>query len=251
MQVFLAVSPGELRTLPRPLPPLAHAAYRIGAGSVLLRQDLSSGVRGGLLMLSDREAPAVHQPDRLAAALLRECGQRNFCGIAADFEQPPTTDRIQLLRAVLRRGGKHFRLLVPESCAVESASVLINTAVSGGRLNERLQEAIRKHPGASLDLQRLMMDFPLPCPSGEGTPLSADQLWELRRQHGPAVFFSPELCARYFTYRKDGAVHFVLFDDAETMRRKLRLAESMGYRTALVMYPEVRDLMPQLFSGGK
>lgn len=250
MEVYLAATPQELREVRRLSVGVAHVAYRIGR-SCLLRQELPLNVRGGLLSLSDRDAPAITDPERLAVQILRECSQRNYSGITADFEQPPSTDRITLLRALLRRGGKGLRLFVPESCAVEGASVLINTAVSGGSLAEHLQESIRRFPGASLDLQRLMMDFTLPSPSGEGTPLSADELAALRQNHGPAVFFSPELCARYFTYRENGQVHFVLFDNAGTMRQKMNLAASLGYRASLVMYPEIRDIAEQLFPAGK
>ena len=250
MEICLAATPQEYRETRRfPAIP-AHVAYRIGPDG-LLRQYLPPGLRGGLLSLSDREAPTVKAPERLAEQILRECGQRGFRGIAADFERPPSTDRIALLRALVRRCGKHLQVFVPESCAVEGASVLINTAVSGGSLAERLQEAIQRHPGASLDLQRLMMDFTLPSPSGEGKPLTAEELAELRRRHGPSVFFSPELCARYFTYREGRQVHFVLFDDAGTLQQKMRMAESLGYRTALMMYPEVRDIAEQLFPAAK
>ncbi len=65
----------------------------------------------------------------------------------------------------------------------------------------------------------------------------------------PAVFFSQALCARYFTYRKGGETRFVLFDDAETLRRKLRVARESGIPDALCVYPEVQDLLPRLFPG--
>lgn len=248
MQVCLAVTPKEAREAgPRPRL-LAHVAYRLGRGA-LLRQELPANTRGGLLSLSDREAPVITAPEQMAAMILRECAHRRYGGIVADFEQPPSTDRVALLRALVQRGGRDLLLLVPESCAIPGATVLVNTAISGGRLAERLQEGIRQHPAAALDLQRSMMDFTLPAPTGEGRPLTVENLAELRRQLKPAVFFSPELCARYFTYTQNGQPHFVLFDDAETLRQKLRLAESLGYRMALVMYPEVRDLLEPLFGG--
>jgi hypothetical protein len=124
---------------------------------------------------------------------------------------------------------------------------LINTAVSGGNFNQYLQDGIHRYPDAALDLQRLMMDFTLPAPTGEGKPLSLDELTRLRKRLAPSVFFSPDLCARYFTYMQDGQAHFVLYDDAETMQQKLKAAQSLGYHTALVMYPEVTDLIPSLF----
>lgn len=246
MQVYLAVTPKEEQEVCRRVRRLAHVAYRIGKGA-LLRQDLAANVRGGLLSLSDREAPFIPNPEQLAAAILRECAQRGYSGVVADFELPPTTDRIALLRALAKRCGKNFQLLVPEGCSVTGATVLINTAVSGGNLTQHLQEAIQRYPNAALDLQRLMMDFTLPAPSGEGKPLSLDELTALRNRLAPSVFFSPELCARYFTYMQGGQAHFVLYDDAETMQQKMKLAKAMGYRTALVMYPEVRDLISQLF----
>ena len=73
---------------------------------------------------------------------------------------------------------------------------------------------------------------------------------ELRRlREGKSVYFSDDLCARYFTYRKGGETRFVLFDDAETLRRKLRVARESGIPDALCVYPEVQDLLPRLFPG--
>ena len=44
-----------------------------------------------------------------------------------------------------------------------------------------------------------MMDFPLPCPSGCGTPLTREELLALREKHPSSVYFSRELMAKYFT----------------------------------------------------
>ena len=63
------------------------------------------------------------------------------------------------------------------------------------------------------------------------------------------MFFSQELCARYFTYTRNREIHFVLFDDADTMTQKMNTAAGMGFSTAFLMYPEVRDLLPKLFPG--
>ena len=73
-------------------------------------------------------------------------------------------------------------------------------------------------------------------------------------RESPAVFFSQDLCARYFTYNRNGEAHFVLFDDADTLNQKLRLGAGMGFYAAFFMWPEVRDIAPRLFGpwkGGK
>ena len=76
MQTFLAVTPGEEQAAARFRRPLAHVAYRIGTESVLLRRNLLLQTRGGLLSVSDRDAPPIDDPGALCAAVLRECRQR-------------------------------------------------------------------------------------------------------------------------------------------------------------------------------
>jgi len=90
------------------------------------------------------------------------------------------------------------------------------------------------------------MEFILPAPSGEGAPLSEEELRLLMEREQPTVFFSRDLCARYFTYARDGRVHFVLFDDAETLNRKVQIGASLGFTTAFFMWPEVRDIAGKL-----
>ena len=56
MQVYLAVTPGQLQEAARHCRNLAHVAYRMGEGSTLLRQSLLLQTRGGLLAVTDQEA---------------------------------------------------------------------------------------------------------------------------------------------------------------------------------------------------
>ena len=68
----------------------------------------------------------------------------------------------------------------------------------------------------------------------------AGQLEELMARLSPAVFFSGELCARYFTYMsRDNGAHFVLFDDGDTLRHKVEVARELGIRTFLAPWAEV------------
>ena len=63
----------------------------------------------------------------------------------------------------------------------------------------------------------------------------------------PTVFFSNELCAHYFTYMsKQNGAHFILFDDAGSIRKKLHIARSLGVADAVLAYPQVDDLLPEL-----
>ncbi len=117
--------------------------------------------------------------------------------------------------------------------------ILIGTALSGGSLPELLREAIEKHgtERLALGVERTAMDFPLPCPRGIGTPLSQESLRALRRRYPAPVFFSDTLYAKYFTYRSKDGARLVLFDDDDTVRRKLALARSLGFKEVFALYP--------------
>lgn len=251
MQHYLSVTPGEASGLSLPGSSLAHVAYRIGPCSTLLRQNLLLQTKGGLLSVSDREASFVDDAKALCAAVLRECGRRSYSGVVLDFEQPLRQDLRQFAQQLSPQlQGSGRTLFVPESHArhIPQATPLICTALSGGDLTERLQQAVSAYPGRrlALDVQRLRMDFTLPAPSGEGQPLTGEALQALLKEKNAAVFFSPALCTRYFTYTQNGAAHFVLFDDAETLRQKLRIGARLGYCAALFQWPEVQDILPKL-----
>lgn len=252
MQLYLAVTPDKLREASRYTDRLAHVAYRVGRDGRLTRRDLLARTRGGLMVLGDRDCGIIRDPAALCRDVWRECGNRGYGGVFADFEQPESADRTAFLNAlgrILARNGKG--LFVPEVYGGKTAqaSVLICTALSGGNLYQRLEEGQRQfgRGRVAMDLQRLRMSFPLPCPSGEGEPLSREKLAEMLERKGGSVFYSNDLCAKYFTFTDNGESRFVLFDDGDTLRRKLRIGQDLGIAAGFLMYPEVEDILPELF----
>ena len=252
IKLILTVPPAELRRA-QPLGlPLGHMAYRVGPGCQLLRSDIPLQLRGGLMVLADTGFDGSGDPDALCRQIIRECSARGFDGILCDFELPPTPTlrRIaaQLDELAARRS---WRLYLPldYAQAAPKARLLVSSAISGGSLELRLQELARRFPPQRLTLavDRVAEDFFLPAPRGSGRPLSRDELDRLRERLQPSVFFSHELCARYFTYMsRDTGAHFVLFDNAASLRRKLELARSLGIREGVLAYPQVSDLLGQL-----
>ena len=104
---------------------LAHAAYRIGLGSQLLAAPLPAALRGGLMVVSDRQAPTVEQPEPLARQLVRVCLRRGFSGVVLDLEELPegrwAEDRAALIRQLAPLLGAYGRrLYVPEIYAAAS-----------------------------------------------------------------------------------------------------------------------------------
>lgn len=247
MQVYLAATPDEAASALQFCRSLAHVAYRIGPDSTLLRQN-PLPFRGGLLSISDLQASPITHPDRLCTAIVRECVHRDYAGVVLDFEEPHTKDRTLFTEKLGQALTASRRTLyVPEEYAAASrnANILICTAISGGSLSQRLEEAISCYGGAhrlALDVQRLRMDFTLPSKTGSGTPLNSTEFRKLTEREKPTTFFSPDLCARYFTYVRCGVPHLVLFDDPDTIREKIKQGTNFHIPTAFLMWPEIKDL---------
>ena len=251
MQLYMTVTPEQYSLTAGGNFRLAHHAYQIGRDQHLHRRAVTRQTQNGLLTLSDPEPPHMAEPAALCREILRECIARSFEGVAADLGQRTTPDRIAFLEelgTLLHRNSKKLFVSPAYGRHVPSAYVLINTALSGGTLQTMLSDACRTfgQRRVALDIERLRMDFLLPSPSGEGTPLDTAAFNSLCDSLSPSIFFSHELCAKYFTYRRDGRAHFVLFDDADTIRSKLKLGKSMDLRYAFLLCSEVEDLMGQL-----
>ena len=201
------------------------------------------------LMVSElARCQARGEADRLAAQVLAECRRRRFEGVLADFERPPgerTLEIRQALERALTAAG--LPLLVPEAYgeALPRAKVLICSAISGGKLTDYLTQRSEAYPGrADLELRRVRMAFPLPCPDGEGEPVEALALEEILKT-SPA-YYSESLGCNYVTCREGEAVRFILYDTPGTLRRKLELARELGYTQAVILYPEAIDLLEQM-----
>ena len=224
-------------------------AYAVGQGGCLTRCDATAFPRGGLMGLSDRCTGAIPRIDTLCRTIVAECVKRGFQGVLADFETNPYSDRLSFLsRLSARLSARGMALYCPLSLPAEGAMLLVGTGLSGGSLRALLEETACRYGAErlALDLERVMMDFPLPCPSGCGTPLTREELLALREKHPSSVYFSRELMAKYFTYSAGSGTHFVLFDDAETLRQKVKLAQNLGIQTAFLMFPEIVDRHPEL-----
>ena len=232
---------------------LGHMAYRVGRGPHLFRSGIPVPLRSGLLVMDAKGFDGRGEPEILCQEILRECAARGFGGVMCDFEGRtlPLLERVlEQLDDLLRRKG--LTLHVPEHYGhcTRHARVLVPSALSGGSLTQRLNDCILRFGGPeriTLAIQRVAEDFFLPSPTGSGRPMSREELARDLTQRAPSVFFSNDLCARYYTYmsRESGA-HFILFDDAMSIRKKIQVAQALGITRAVAALPEIDDLLPEL-----
>lgn len=250
MQLYLALTPEEYPRFMNRSAAFVHMAYQCSPEGTLTRLPLTTGEQRGLLGLNSHGLAESADAGTLFPQLLRECRQRRYTGVFADMESACTPQRLQFFTSLAQALQKQgLSLFLPEEyAAVPGCIPLLCTAISGGCLQTYLQESLQRRGGeaAALDLQRLRMDFTLPAPSGAGHSLSPGEFQQLLAERAPSIFYSSELGAKYFTYTRSGQTHFVLFDDAQTLRNKLRLGRQLGFSAAFLMYPECSDLLEDL-----
>ena len=169
---------------------------------------------------------------------------RKCRGILADFERPLLQDLTAALDDACHKAQLQF--LIPLSLAeyAPHACIVADTAISGGSLDGRFSELIDRFGRERLAAQlvRSHADFPLPCSNPSGTPLDAASVQTLLHQTGSTVFFSRELCAKYFTYSRENHAHFVLFDDVDTLRTKARVLRRLGISRLIAVYPDACEM---------
>ena len=171
-----------LTLTPRQLPALrgwratpALLAYRLGLGPHLLRAEGAVPPRGALMVVGDQGYDGLGQAGPLCQELLGECRNRGLAGAVLDFDRrlPPLEAACARLDGLFARHG--LALYVPEGYAPAAphGRVMIPSALSGGSLELRLEEAGERYGPErlvlALELRR--EDFPLPSPSGGGRPL--------------------------------------------------------------------------------
>ena len=174
--LILAVTPAELSAARSFHLPLAHVAYRIGGGPHLYRDQSPLPLRGGWMVIGDAGFDGRGDPAPFCQEVLRECAARGYTGVVCDFDRhfPVLARAVEELSPLLARRGWPLYVSEPYGPHSETAKVLIPTALSGGTLRGRLEEAAARYGAGrvALAVERSAADFYLPAPNGHGQPLS-------------------------------------------------------------------------------
>lgn len=229
MQVYLAATPEDVKSAVVHGYPIAHMAY--------YKSFESHSQSCGWMVLSNILANAAEP-----RVIIDECLKRNYGGVILDFEGG---DKQSLARYADALGNLcsqyNITLVTGKRYQTDTSFTLVSSGVVSGSLRQKL---LKYGNRSVLEIVRLAQDIPLPAPQGRGITMTRAELTDLLNERRPATFFSSELLARYFTYKDAyGITHFIIYDDAESISKKLRLAESMGLPYAVMLYGEVKDLL--------
>ena len=126
------------------------------------------------------------------------------------------------LRLLAERLGP--RLVVPEVWRelLPHAGLLISSAISGGTMKQRFEEAVRAAPRRCwLLIEPLRMEFLLPCPTGIGKEVAVINYDQ--------CFYSDSLCCQYTHFIRNNCGTMQLWDTEETIEKKKEQAKEAGF----------------------
>lgn len=240
-RVFLAADSRDAVNAEKLGLPCVYLFYRIGDNGALQRAQLPVTARGGMLGVFEAPGLSDADPEKLAKELGAECMRRGYAGIMLDLQAGAgILTPLSVLSQALRKLGIVHYVPAELAAAAPGAKLIVSTAVSGGSFSQLLDEACARWGADNicLDIARTRSAFEMPGWSPEGRALAKDEFAKLLEQHSPSVFFSPELCAKYFTCREGGKAQFILFDDADTAAYKVDLARRRGLPAVFLLYSE-------------
>lgn len=207
--------------------PLLRMGLGIHSNGTLVRALAQEYNKGDLLCVSDFGV-SVPIPNAVARQLLQET--QTFAGIVADFErfEPLLDDFLKQLDAICAQA--QIPLFVPHRriASAPHAWTLAPSAASGGCLREELERGMEaRHGRLAVSFRRTCRRFRLPSADPNGEELTISQLSALHQQKNAQIFFSQELCVNYFTYMEGNIGYFVLFDDKNTLQKRLHLLQRL------------------------
>ncbi len=214
-----------------------------------LRGDLSYVAKGKTLYSENRTTDkcdilvisADNADNGCAAAIINETKKRLSHGVFLDFENNKATDFEKLCEHLSNHKLQVFTPLSKDH--IPGTIPVVSSSVTGGSLHEHFEETHNRFRNFAVSIERMSMEFPLPCTSSKIRMLTKRGLLSKISRYEPDIFFSPQMQCKYFLYNPSGdEVFAVLFDDNETISGKLRLAKKHGAVCSFLVFSEICDI---------
>ena len=219
-------------------------SYALGDQGRLRRTALPPETRDTLMGICDQGfSPGRADAASFVRDVLYEIQRLGYTGVLADWEGICQTRVAFLQQLDQALAERQLPLYAPRPYAphLSAARLVTPCCVTGGSLEEMLREQIGAFGAQRLamDLTPLCQSFTLPCHYAHGQTLTPAQCRAKLQEYGSSLFFSREMCIKYFTYMdQERQVHYVLFDDASTLQRKIQLCRSLGISSFFLVYAD-------------
>lgn len=226
---------------------LLQLCIGVGKGMSLRRLYLPAKTSNDILGLSDIGI-SEGNISICVDSIVYEVRKYGFKAVFADFEHLESEVVSEFLSKLDDRLNKEkIKFFVPicNEFSVKYAVLVTQSALSGGNLEEYISSLLEKYPNRiAVSIRPICTDFALPSKDSEGTPISDEERMERIKKYDSGVFFSSDLCAKYFTYMDENENgHFVIFDDDSTISAKIQRLNALDIDKIFALYPHVQNLL--------
>lgn len=184
---------------------------------------------GSMLILNDRMPCQGHSPG-LAVHQLTDAVSRLDCeSVLLDFQRPPDAESEAMVKAIVQ--ALPCPVAVSERHGAElSCPVFLPPAP----LHIPLESYLKAHSGREIWLEAALCQEAVSV-TAKGTTFTP----QLPPEGLEGGFFDETLRCQYLTKISPEEVRFTLFDTAQSLPRKLELAQSLGVTRAVGLYQEI------------
>ena len=249
MRYIVAISPSELNNTSifshyENITP-AHTGFVVKRDGHLYSAHRNSGVIGGLMFITFETDTRRQFYERLAGEISFVYRKKGFTGIVVNG---PSNIKVDNLLGVLYKRLTKNIYLASEINSSSECCRIVSSAISGGTLRELLQSQIGRYglEKTAFAAELVRSDFELPAFSGTGKTLTLNETISLIEKYKTPSFYSSDLETNYFNYQTDNKAHIVLYDNSESMRKKIALAASLGISVCFLSYCDTKHIIENI-----
>lgn len=200
--------------------------------------------KGGYMFITLPQNAAFRSCNMLAGEITRTAAKIGASG--AVFDAGRGQNISSLTTAVSSRGN--LKLYAPYYSRAQNAAYIVSTAISGGNLRELIESCAEKFGAinTAVSCEMTRVDFLLPAMNGAGRDITLDETKRLIEKYRSPSFYSDDLEINYFGYRDRGQMHMVLYDNSGSLRRKAKLAASLGIDECFIPYAETKSIIEKI-----
>lgn len=229
LPLYLAVTGAEMSAFSVIPSPIAYMACTFSPYTQGITNIPDKLPKGSMLVLTDRMPCQGHSAD-LAAQQLQKIVEQCGCeSVLLDFQRPRTPESEVMVQAIVRS------LPCPVAVTADyAADLTCPVFLSPAPLHVPLEKHVAPWSGREIWLEAALEQEDIVVTKG-GTEFIS-QFPTAGLTDG---FFDEYLCCHYHTKTGPNRITFTLFDTAESLEKKLGLAQSLGVKRAVGLYQEL------------
>ena len=213
----------------------------IAKGNLLLSEKLCDNTFGDMMVVSMRNAE-----ESVTLPIYDECKKRGYSAVFLDTDELPKSENSNIFSKVSatleKRGLSTFCPLTFANICPRSVPVADGT-ITGGFFKDELANFKKKHRRIGISISRIISRFEMPVSDADGVSLSPMEFKRFVQAFDGNIFFSPQLMTNYFLFSSgSNKCEYILFDDADTISKKLRTAKELGFSDAFLVQREISDI---------